>query len=120
MPAAENSKELSTLEPPADPGECAVQDAQIAGAASSDGKAEATPPIADGSFCQSHFSHFHYFLFFILIILLLLFCDVKVLHRLWWLINLGVRSLLGGYIRSKTQILNLQFHGADSCLSPRR
>ncbi|KAL5146148.1 ATPase family AAA domain-containing protein FIGL1 [Glycine soja] len=49
MPAAENSKELSTLEPPADPGECAVQDAQIAGAASSDGKAEATPPIADGS-----------------------------------------------------------------------
>ncbi|KAG5049979.1 hypothetical protein JHK85_011082 [Glycine max] len=49
MPAAENSKELGTPEPPADSVECAAQDAQISGAASPDGKAEATPPIADGS-----------------------------------------------------------------------
>ncbi|RDX60182.1 hypothetical protein CR513_61700, partial [Mucuna pruriens] len=49
MPPAENSKELSMPEPPADPGECGPQDAQIVGASSPDGKAEATPPIADGS-----------------------------------------------------------------------
>ncbi|KAK7350698.1 hypothetical protein VNO77_09580 [Canavalia gladiata] len=49
MPPAENSKELSTPEPPADPGECGPADAQIAGAAAPDAKTDATPPIADGS-----------------------------------------------------------------------
>ena len=67
----------------ADPEECAIQDAQIASTTSPNGKAEATPPIADDSFCQSHFSHFYYLFIFILIILLLLFCDVEVLHWLW-------------------------------------
>ncbi|TKY73632.1 ATPase family AAA domain-containing protein 1-A [Spatholobus suberectus] len=47
MPPAENSKELSTPDPPTDPGECGPQDTQIAVAASPDGKVEATPPIAD-------------------------------------------------------------------------
>ncbi|KAK7411030.1 hypothetical protein VNO78_02370 [Psophocarpus tetragonolobus] len=49
MPPAENSKDLGTPDPPADPGECGHQDAQIAGAASPDGKPDSTPPIADGS-----------------------------------------------------------------------
>lgn len=57
MPAAENSKELCTPDPPADPGEC---DAQIAGEGAGDvvssGKNDAAaavavaPPIADGTF----------------------------------------------------------------------
>ncbi|XP_057438999.1 uncharacterized protein LOC130730870 isoform X2 [Lotus japonicus] len=51
-PPPDNSKEFSTPDPPADPGECGPSDAQIASAAAavaSDVKAEATPPIADGS-----------------------------------------------------------------------
>ena len=57
MPEAENSKEVSTPEPAADPGEC---EAQIAGEGTGDGlssgKGDAaaavavTPPIADGTF----------------------------------------------------------------------
>ncbi|XP_029126658.1 uncharacterized protein LOC109795955 isoform X3 [Cajanus cajan] len=51
MPTTKDSKELVKPEPPADPGECSPQDAQIAGggAAAHDGKVEATPPIADGT-----------------------------------------------------------------------
>lgn len=59
MPAAENSKEVCTPEPAADPGECGSGDAQIAGAGAGDGlssgKGEVTPavavaePIADGT-----------------------------------------------------------------------
>lgn len=49
MPPAENSKELRTPEPPADPGECGHADAQITGTAAADDKADATPPIADGT-----------------------------------------------------------------------
>lgn len=49
MPPAENSKEFSTPEPPADPGECGPQATQIVAAAATDAKPEATPPIADGS-----------------------------------------------------------------------
>ncbi|KAI4336307.1 hypothetical protein L6164_014847 [Bauhinia variegata] len=59
MPAAENSKELCTSEPAADPGECGSGDAQIAGAGAGDGlssgKGDTAPavavaaPIADGS-----------------------------------------------------------------------
>lgn len=46
---AENSKEMRTPEPPADPGECGQVDAQIDGAAAADAKTDATPPIAEGS-----------------------------------------------------------------------
>ncbi|XP_027905223.1 uncharacterized protein LOC114164678 isoform X4 [Vigna unguiculata] len=49
MPPAENSKDLGMTEPPADPGECESGDAQIAGDVNPDGKADPTPPIADGS-----------------------------------------------------------------------
>ncbi|CAI8597541.1 unnamed protein product [Vicia faba] len=45
----ENSKDLRTPEPPADPGECAPSDAQIEEPANTDDKIDATPPIADGS-----------------------------------------------------------------------
>ncbi|XP_068483799.1 uncharacterized protein [Phaseolus vulgaris] len=49
MPPPENSKDLGMSEPPPDPGECESRDAQIADAGNLDGKAEPTPPIADGS-----------------------------------------------------------------------
>jgi len=52
MPPAENSKDVGMAEPPADPGECESQDAQIAGAVNPDDKADPTPPIADGSSLQ--------------------------------------------------------------------
>ncbi|XP_019417132.1 PREDICTED: uncharacterized protein LOC109328227 [Lupinus angustifolius] len=54
-PAAENSKDLRTLEPPADPGECGTGDTQISEAGGADGKCDAAPavavaaPIAEGS-----------------------------------------------------------------------
>ncbi|CAJ2644420.1 unnamed protein product [Trifolium pratense] len=47
---AENSKDFSTPDPPADPGECRDTDAQIdEPAVTADDKTDATPPIADGS-----------------------------------------------------------------------
>jgi len=52
MPPPENSKDLGMSEPPPDPGECESRDAQIADAGNLDGKAEPTPPIADGSSLQ--------------------------------------------------------------------
>lgn len=121
LPPPDNSKEFSTPDPPADPGECGPSDAQIASAAAavaSDVKAEATPPIADGMLrlllfiinivtTKNNENHFFFF-------------TVKVLHRLWWLISLGLRSLRGAYTRSKTRMPSLQLHGAGSCLSLHR
>lgn len=57
-PAAENSKEVCTPEPAADPGECGSGDAQVAGVGSGDGlssdKGEVEPaPIADGTCLES-------------------------------------------------------------------
>ncbi|XP_004500647.1 uncharacterized protein [Cicer arietinum] len=49
MSPAENSKDLRTPEPPADPGECRHADAQIDEPVAADDKTDATPPIADGS-----------------------------------------------------------------------
>jgi hypothetical protein len=51
---AENSKDLSTPDPPADPGECRNADAQIdEPAVAADDKTDATPPIADGAILSS-------------------------------------------------------------------
>lgn len=50
MSPAENSKDLRTPEPPADPGECRHADAQIDEPVAADDKTDATPPIADGAF----------------------------------------------------------------------
>ncbi|KAE9608568.1 putative adenosinetriphosphatase [Lupinus albus] len=45
-PAAENSKDLRTLEPPSDPGECGTGDIQISDAGGADGKCDAAPAVA--------------------------------------------------------------------------
>lgn len=55
MPAAEDSKDLKTPEPPSDPGESGPGDAQIDGDGGADDKGDAVPaadvaaPIAEGT-----------------------------------------------------------------------
>lgn len=120
MPPAENSKELRTPEPPADPGECGHADAQITGTAAADDKADATPPIADGTSLPLTLFNLPFTYFDYLFYLFIITAKVLLLLRIWWLISLGPLSLRGAYIRSKTRTLSLQLHGADSCPSVHR